>query len=776
MSKLALSSFPNTRIAVIETNYFQLHLHMFFIKHPVHRVPYFNKLDMGALVFCLNTVRSFYTAFPAYQKASSSAQVCFSLCMQRTSVFMASWKKSSNGSNHTFVKDTTSHISACELFLFSSILHEVVEYYATKDPQEWSFLDVTGGLAAMQQSDTNEFFHHDQIAVKVREFHISSFFQLSMYGMKNTTMLLSNEVSMHDRDAVDAEMQGLTERLEAEVLGSIFTGDEDNNTSLLLDYAFSFKPCLKGCSYLARGFHSQRWCLDQMHAAVGQEAEAQDGSEASTADEVEEGGDDGEEASVDEGSEDSQTAALVGEGIAKDFEGQIFLGRVTEYIPASQSNNGLDLWHVVYEDGDSEDLDELEMPPLLALYRELQQQAREETDAADDDIGVLSGDVDASSSGSSIHLDSGLPTGENSQVDITPDPLVGGSPSHGAHLDSGDTSSEDTGTIPLPSNNLIVEMEEGQEVVDGEGQCHWIPFHCFDTNSLGCLFFDPPFPPSNQSQANPSSETIHGEGLGEEEGGGGSQDSGSGLEDGMPPQTTAEDWEFLQELEQEASHTKQGNVVVFPHIKENSEFGNAHSQRAMLQLESSYSNYFPVPKCHAAPGTVVGAKVYTENIRQVQQDKVARLALSQSARFLGAVESLLAANYLSDENYSDQGLIQWVVNHISKLKYISNRAIEELKLNCDRMSVRFELTVSFPGGFRPSMTNLLGSTSPGGVHVVDCIYAVSSHLHSAVLIDMLQHNFDPIFRTFSNPQQKQWRQLLPTSKTSLVAHCELFHY
>ena len=52
--------------------------------------------------------------------------------------------------------------------------------------------------------------------------------------------------------------------------------------------------------------------------------------------------------------------------IAKKFKGVPYTGSVTEMHPATSSS--VKLWHVVHEDGDEEDLNEIEMKNVCELY------------------------------------------------------------------------------------------------------------------------------------------------------------------------------------------------------------------------------------------------------------------------------------------------------------------------------------------------------------------------------------------------------------------------
>ena len=59
----------------------------------------------------------------------------------------------------------------------------------------------------------------------------------------------------------------------------------------------------------------------------------------------------------------------VGRRISKDFDGKLFRGKVTAHEPARHGDKAAERpaqWHVMYEDGDEEDLEEHELLPLYA--------------------------------------------------------------------------------------------------------------------------------------------------------------------------------------------------------------------------------------------------------------------------------------------------------------------------------------------------------------------------------------------------------------------------
>ena len=58
---------------------------------------------------------------------------------------------------------------------------------------------------------------------------------------------------------------------------------------------------------------------------------------------------------------------FVGRLVHRNFKGVIHRGKVTEYLPPV-ANDDVDLWHVVHDDGDSEDLNESELAYALDLY------------------------------------------------------------------------------------------------------------------------------------------------------------------------------------------------------------------------------------------------------------------------------------------------------------------------------------------------------------------------------------------------------------------------
>ena len=53
--------------------------------------------------------------------------------------------------------------------------------------------------------------------------------------------------------------------------------------------------------------------------------------------------------------------------VARRFEGQLVLGLITKWAPASAEDTAM--WHMVHDDGDEEDLDEAEMREAIALQK-----------------------------------------------------------------------------------------------------------------------------------------------------------------------------------------------------------------------------------------------------------------------------------------------------------------------------------------------------------------------------------------------------------------------
>ena len=55
--------------------------------------------------------------------------------------------------------------------------------------------------------------------------------------------------------------------------------------------------------------------------------------------------------------------------IAKDFDGEIYFGSIKKWIPASENDEGVDLWLIEYDDGDAEDLEKFELMEGFQLYQ-----------------------------------------------------------------------------------------------------------------------------------------------------------------------------------------------------------------------------------------------------------------------------------------------------------------------------------------------------------------------------------------------------------------------
>lgn len=64
--------------------------------------------------------------------------------------------------------------------------------------------------------------------------------------------------------------------------------------------------------------------------------------------------------------EKDPTSCFVGSKVARDFDGEIFTGTISEYFP--EEDGSLALWHVKYADGDEEDYDIDEVEKALELF------------------------------------------------------------------------------------------------------------------------------------------------------------------------------------------------------------------------------------------------------------------------------------------------------------------------------------------------------------------------------------------------------------------------
>jgi hypothetical protein len=61
---------------------------------------------------------------------------------------------------------------------------------------------------------------------------------------------------------------------------------------------------------------------------------------------------------------------FVGRRVAKSFDDEWYLGTVTYWTPPDMSEEGIDLWRVVYDDDDQEDFELVEVKKYLGLYEE----------------------------------------------------------------------------------------------------------------------------------------------------------------------------------------------------------------------------------------------------------------------------------------------------------------------------------------------------------------------------------------------------------------------
>jgi len=75
--------------------------------------------------------------------------------------------------------------------------------------------------------------------------------------------------------------------------------------------------------------------------------------------------DSNDEANVKLGSKIGDASIHIGKNVAKDFDGEIFIGVITDYKDG--------FWDISYEDGDNEDLDEEELKEVLEFFTEFSQ-------------------------------------------------------------------------------------------------------------------------------------------------------------------------------------------------------------------------------------------------------------------------------------------------------------------------------------------------------------------------------------------------------------------
>ena len=61
--------------------------------------------------------------------------------------------------------------------------------------------------------------------------------------------------------------------------------------------------------------------------------------------------------------------AYIGARVSKMFGADVYYGTITSYIPAPSAKDD-DLWHVLYDDDDSEDFDAKDLKKALNLYRQ----------------------------------------------------------------------------------------------------------------------------------------------------------------------------------------------------------------------------------------------------------------------------------------------------------------------------------------------------------------------------------------------------------------------
>jgi hypothetical protein len=61
--------------------------------------------------------------------------------------------------------------------------------------------------------------------------------------------------------------------------------------------------------------------------------------------------------------------SYVGRRAAKYFDSELYYGLVREYTPPDQNEDGVDLWNILYDDGDYEDLERKELDECFALYK-----------------------------------------------------------------------------------------------------------------------------------------------------------------------------------------------------------------------------------------------------------------------------------------------------------------------------------------------------------------------------------------------------------------------
>lgn len=61
--------------------------------------------------------------------------------------------------------------------------------------------------------------------------------------------------------------------------------------------------------------------------------------------------------------------SYVGRRVAKYFDVVLYYGSVREYTPPDLNDESVDLWNILYDDGDNEDLERKELDECFDLYR-----------------------------------------------------------------------------------------------------------------------------------------------------------------------------------------------------------------------------------------------------------------------------------------------------------------------------------------------------------------------------------------------------------------------
>jgi hypothetical protein len=65
----------------------------------------------------------------------------------------------------------------------------------------------------------------------------------------------------------------------------------------------------------------------------------------------------------------SKQQSYVEQRVARYFEGVLYRGRVNAYFPSEEMESKVEAWEIIYDDGDTEDVDEAQLRKIINQYK-----------------------------------------------------------------------------------------------------------------------------------------------------------------------------------------------------------------------------------------------------------------------------------------------------------------------------------------------------------------------------------------------------------------------